>query len=514
MRRAWLLFSIALVVPGCDARKLFGESWTEAKNCQVSNPDCVFQTGSGTKQQICEVSSGQCRACGKGPAAMSSFDLVAGTKECRDSYQTPIVCDAMTNECRACRVGNQECLNSDKSKPVCDTGSGTCRACTSGPAGATECKLEGFITCSGGQCQPCALNTDCVNIDPNTPYCDKGAATAPTCRGCSLDSECDSQLCDNGKNPLVSEGKAGRCADKLSLAWVDSNPGCSAATADGSDTKPFCTIAAALGKAGVKYLLLKSSGTPYTTPATINKEVSLFGKGADPSQVTIAAIAFNGPGTKLGLNNLTVKDTGKALVQCSGGSVTLLKTVLDGGSRGLDASGGCTEVNVQQTKVTNATGAGLYIAGSTKYTIINTGVFKTAQTNDGDGVVLQTNGTGKFAFNTVRQNGNGASAGGINCGGAPAKVLTNSVFFLNITAASQFTGSCQLTKVVVGMNDTTAPQGAIKENPKFIGLEGTLDPTDTACIDKGDADATVTVDFFGGNRPLGNAPDIGYHEAK
>ncbi len=359
MRRAWLLFSIALVVPGCDARKLFGESWTEAKNCQVSNPDCVFQTGSGTKQQICEVSSGQCRACGKGPAAMSSFDLVGGTKECRDSYQTPIVCDAMTNECRACRVGNQECLNSDKSKPVCDTGTGTCRACTSGPAGATECKLEGFITCSGGLCQPCALNTDCVNIDPNTPYCDKGAGTAPTCRGCNLDSECDSQLCDNGKNPLVSEGKAGRCADKLSLAWVDSNAGCSAAMADGSDTKPFCTIAAALGKAGVKYLLLKSSGTPYPMPATINKEVSIFGKGADPSQVTVAAIAFNGPGTKLGLNNLTVKDTGKALVQCSGGSVTLLKTVLDGGSRGLDASGGCTEVNVQQTKVTNATGAGL-----------------------------------------------------------------------------------------------------------------------------------------------------------
>jgi hypothetical protein len=450
MRRAWLLFSIALVVPGCDARKLFGESWTEAKNCEVSNPDCVFQTGSGTKQQICEVSSGQCRACGKGPAAMSSFDLVAGTKECRDSYQTPIVCDAMTNECRACRVGNQECLNSDKSKPVCDTGSGTCRACTSGPAGATECKLEGFITCSGGQCQPCALNTDCVNIDPNTPYCDKGAATAPTCRGCNLDSECDSQLCDNGKNPLVSEGKAGRCADKLSLAWVDSNAGCSAAMADGSDTKPFCTIAAALGKAGVKYLLLKSSGTPYTMPATINKEVSIFGKGADPSQVTIAAIAFNGPGTKLGLNNLTVKDTGKALVQCSGGSVTLLKTVLDGGSRGLDASGGCTEVNVQQTKVTNATGAGLYIAGSTKYTVINTGVFRTAQTNDDTGMVL-TDHMEPASSLLIRFASNGtsnAASAVFSCGtGSPKSDQQLDVFLGMLPQDRSSRGTCQLSKV-------------------------------------------------------------------
>jgi hypothetical protein len=128
---------------------------------------------------------------------------------------------------------------------------------------------------------------------------------------------------------------------------------------------------------------------------------------------------------------------------------------------------------------------------------------------------LTTTSTGKFAFNTIRTNGNNTAVGGINCGSGANKLLTNSVFVGNSTGGtSQLMGNCQLTKVVVGVLDQTATQGAIKENPKFVGVEGTLDPTDTACIDKGDADATVTVDFFGSNRPLGNAPDIGYHEAK
>jgi len=313
---------------------------------------------------------------------------------------------------------------------------------------------------------------------------------------------------------LVSEGKSGRCADKLSIAWVDSNAGCNAAMADGSDTKPFCTIAAALGKSGVKYLLLKSSTTPYPTPAAINKEVSLFGKGADPSNVTINAIAFNGPGVKLGLTNLSIKDSGKSLVQCTGGSVTLLRTVLDGGTRGLDASGGCTEVNVQQTKVSNASGAGLYITGSTKYTVINTGVFKTAAATD-TAVNLTTTSSGKFAFNSIGLSGIFGTAGGINCGSG-AKSITNSVFFGNQTnSGTQIGGNCQFTKVVVGLADQTSIQGAIKQDPKFaIVADASLDPSDTACIDKGDADAEVTVDYFGGKRPLGNAPDIGYHEAK
>jgi len=133
------------------------------------------------------------------------------------------------------------------------------------------------------------------------------------------------------------------------------------------------------------------------------------------------------------------------------------------------------------------------------------------------GINLSTNGTGKFAFNTVRNNGAGSSVGGINCGSGTSKLLTNTVVYQNTTnGTSQLAGNCQLTKVVVGVLDQTSLQGAIKANPKFVvATDASLDPaTDTACIDQGDADVDVTIDYFGGKRPLGTAPDIGYHEAK
>jgi hypothetical protein len=107
--------------------------------------------------------------------------------------------------------------------------------------------------------------------------------------------------------------------------------------------------------------------------------------------------------------------------------------------------------------------------------------------------------------------------GGINCGSGANKLLTNSVFVGNSTGGtSQLMGKLSAHQSRRGSpRSDQPPKAQSKRIPKFVGVaDGTLDPSDTACIDKGDADATVTVDFFGGNRPLGNAPDIGYHEAK
>ena len=520
---ACFLVSTAALLPGCDIRSLAGSNFLEPKVCEQSNPDCVFQTTSGVKQQICETTNGQCRACGKGAQAASSFDLVSGSKECRSSYQKQIVCDSTTFECRSCRVGNQECVNSDKTKPVCDSGSGECRACTS----PVECKAEGFITCSGGQCQPCATNTDCLTVDTNFPTCDKTSGPTPVCRGCMVDADCDTLLCDTGKNPLVSEGKVGRCVPKNSIAWVDNNPSCATTGADGSDTKPFCTADAAYNS-GAKYLYLKPSSTTYSLTAAISRDLILIGKGTDPSKVSIGALAFNVAGKLLSTTNLTIQDSGKVLLQCAGGTVRLYKTYLDGkvtstgvaGFRGIEASSGCTEIEIQQSKVTNLASAGIALSGSnTKYTIVNTFVFKAAQNTD-SAVMLNSNVNGVFAFNTIRGNGysiNGL-AGGIDCGTSiPNRKITNSIVMQNATNGSvtQLTGNCELTKTVVGNGDMTPSANAIKKSCVFANTtDGTLSATDTFCIDQADQDPTVTTDFFGGVRPLGTAPDIGYHEAK
>jgi len=502
MRRAWLLFGIALLVPGCDARKLFGEGFTEPKSCEKT-PDCTFQTGAGVRQQICETGSGLCRSCGMSTGA---FDLTSGTKECRDGYSKALVCDKDTTTCRSCQQLNQECFKADPALPVCDTTNGVCKACASD----VECQGEGFVACSSGRCRGCNTSAECTR--PDKPVCNKADSS---CRGCTSDVECNTQLCNTGQNPLFKDGVVGQCADKTLVAWVDSNPGCVTAGADGTDTKPYCTVDSAINLSTVKYIYLKASGTPYAISAPITRELYIFGKGTDANATTMKAFTISSSTGKLTLSNVTIKDSNKNLLTCTAGTVSIIKSIVDGGTRGIDTSASCAEITIQQTKITNATGAGLSIAGGTKYTIVNSLITKTALSTDDVAILLRTTGTGKFAFNTVRSNGSGTSnVGGIDCG-TSSKQLVNSVFYPNPSSSgTQFTGNCTLAKVVVG-GDLTSLQGAIKEVPKYLtGSDASLDPADTACIDKADPDPTVTTDFFGGVRPLGTAPDIGYHEAK
>jgi hypothetical protein len=332
-----------------------------------------------------------------------------------------------------------------------------------------------------------------------------------------VDADCSTQLCNNGSNPYFTDGVKGQCADKSLIAWVDSNAGCVSAGADGSETKPFCSLDTALNMSAVKYVYLKASASPYSITLSISRPVYMFGKGADPTTVTLKAVTVSSAAAQLFLANLTIADSGKSLVQCTGGAVSLLKTLINGGNRGIDASGSCTELNIQQTKVTGALGSGISIAGATKYTVINTGVFRSAKTTPESAVALTTSGAGIFTFNTINDNGKSfGPAGGLDCGASGNKKIVNTIVDLNTYKSnSQIAGNCTLTKVVVGGLDQTTLPGAIKSNPSYTGaIDGQLMASDTACIDQADPDATVTVDYFGSKRPLGTTPDIGYHEAK
>jgi len=503
MRRAWLVFGIALLVPGCDARKLFGEDWTVQKSCEKTT-DCVFQTTTGTsgmKQQICETSTGQCRTCGLGSG---QFDLTAGTKECRDGYSKALVCDKDATTCRSCQQLNQECFAANPALPVCDTTAGVCKAC----ANDVECQSEGFVTCNGGLCSGCKSSADCKK--PANPVC---TVATGACVPCTMDAECSpTQLCNTATNPYYNTAsERGQCASPSIVAWVNNNPGC-AAGGDGTLAKPYCTLATAVTNGNIKYIHLTKSTIPYTLSTGVNRELYLFGKGDVPGDVIVSALSVNSG--KLTLSNLSIKDTGKSLIACMGGSLVLSKTILDGGTRGVDALTGCTDVNIQQTKVLNATGIGISIAGSATYTIINSGVFYNARTTGEAGVSLVTTGSGKFAFNTIQNNGKGGgTVGGLDCG-TSSKAIANTLITDNtLKASTQIAGSCTFTKVVVNAADATGINGAIKQDPMYSG-DGQLQATDMACIDKADADPSVVVDYAGGKRPLGAAPDIGYHEAK
>ncbi len=504
MNRAWLVLGIALLVPGCDARKLLGDSFSVQKSCATSDPDCVFQSAAGTTQQICEMSSGQCRPCGKGADSMSSFDLVAGSKECREGYKKGLVCDPSKFECRSCQALNQECAKADPAYPVCN--GGVCAACTTND----ECVKEGFITCSSGRCRGCNTNLECK--DDTRPYCDP-ASTA--CRECKADSECDSQLCDTGKNPAVVEG-VGKCAKASSIVWVQ-NGGCS--NGQGTVASPYCSIAEALANPSAKYLQLKTSGTAYTVPSPLNRSLVLLGQGTAPSDVILIPVSFSGAGQSLVLRNLTVRDQSQtqSLVKCTAGSVTLLKTTLEKGKRGIDADSSCVKITAEQTRIDGAAGAGIYIAAQTDYRIVNSIVSSTAGSSDFTGVILSTSKAGKFAFNTILGNGKTVAAtipGGIDCG-SMQKLLENSLIYSNFPNNKQFVGtSCQGKGLVVG-TDSSAPQGSSMSSP-MLNPDYTLMAGDTACADQADADPEITVDFFGNPRPkvAGGKADIGFHEVK
>jgi len=495
---------ISTLLSGCDARALLGTNFSEAKVCEQSNPDCVFQTTSGVKQQICETTNGQCRVCGKGAQASSSFDLVSGSKECRDGYGKALICDSAATSCRSCQQLNQECFAANPALPVCDTTAGVCKAC----ANDVECQSEGFVTCNGGLCSGCKSSADCKK--PANPVC---TVATGACVPCTMDAECSqTQLCNTATNPYYNTAsERGQCASPSIVAWVNNNPGC-AAGGDGTLAKPYCTLATAVTNGNIKYIHLTKSTIPYTLSTGVNRELYLFGKGDVPGDVIVSALSVNSG--KLTLSNLSIKDTGKSLIACMGGSLVLSKTILDGGTRGVDALTGCTDVNIQQTKVLNATGIGISIAGSATYTIINSGVFYNARTTGEAGVSLVTTGSGKFAFNTIQNNGKGGgTVGGLDCG-TSSKAIANTLITDNtLKASTQIAGSCTFTKVVVNAADATGINGAIKQDPMYSG-DGQLQATDTACIDKADADPSVVVDYAGGKRPLGAAPDIGYHEAK
>ena len=515
MKDAWFFVAFLMIVSGCDARLLLDGRFSVSKSCENSL-DCVFQSGATTTQKICEQSSGQCRPCGPIPGLPASFDVVTGTKECRSGYSIPsdgvssgnIVCDANTGACRSCQSVNQECAKADPAFPVCNA-SGVCAACTT----SDECIKEGFITCALGRCSGCSINSQCK--DETRPFCDPSSTA---CRECRADSECDSQLCDTGKNPAVVEG-VGKCAKSSSIVWLQ-NGGCTGG--QGTVSTPYCSIAEALANPSAKYLQLKNSAGVYPVPSPLNRSLVLLGQGASMSDVVLAPFTFSGAGQSLVLRNLTVRDQSQAqsLIKCSAGSVTVLKSTLDKGKRGVDADAACTKVTIEQTRIEGASGAGIYIAaGQTDYRIVNSIVLSTASSSDFTGVILSTSKAGKFAFNTLVGNGQTVAPtvpGGIDCG-TTQKLLENSliVFNSNNPLNKQFVGTaCQGKSLVVG-TDTSAPQGSSMSSP-MIKSDGTLMMTDTACADQADADPEITVDFFGTARPkvMGGKADIGFHEVK
>lgn len=474
------LFGGLFLLGGCDVRKLFGDSHLEPKTCE-STKECVFQTSAGARQQICETDGNTCRGC-------------QNAKECRDGYSEALVCDSQDGNCRKCQTLNQECHKADKYLPICDESSGVCKACASDG----DCKKEGFITCNTPVCEGCKNSADCTQRDK--PICN---TATKACEPCKKDSECATGLCyDDGSSigvSLARPDRKGECVSATEIAYVNgSNP--LQAAVDGG--RRFMEV----------------SGGSYSYSGSISREVYVYPK-TGTGAVTINGNFVTSQVAKLWMLDVTVQDATKTnkLIDCQGGEVRLYKVTLLYGLRGFEAGGSCTEVGLNRVKIKESAGSGLVLSGSVKYSVVNSSIYKTG-TSNGTGVVLSTSQNGKFAFNTVRANGDsgGNVQGGLDCGTAGQKTVVNSIFYNNdLFPDTQFKNpaNCTFNQVVVGPTDATTASGVIKSALIFKSEEE-LDPTDTACADQGVADPAVQEDFFGSVRPKGPKPDIGCHEVK
>ena len=421
---------------------LAGSNFLEPKVCEQSNPDCVFQTTSGGSSKSARpqtVSAESARRALKPSSSSTSFPVAKSAETVTARRSSAI---ARRNQLPLLPTAEPGVLRCQSRASVCDTTAGVCKAC----ANDVECQSEGFVTCNGGLCSGCKSSADCKKpANPSAPY--YHGRLFP----CTMDAECSQTQLATPRRTLTTT----RHPIAVSARRRPSSRGSTTTQAVlpvGMAPLPNLTAHAPPSPtANIGYIHLTKSTIPYALDG-VNPGAVPVRQGDVPGDVIVSALSVNSG--KLTLSNLSIKDTGKSLIACMGGSLVLSKTILDGGTRGVDALTGCTDVNIQQTKVLNATGIGISIAGSATYTIINPGVFRQRSNHERSGVSLVTSGSGKFAFNTIQNNSTGVALSvAWTAALRPKPSQTPRSPTTRRKRRRRLQESCTFTKVVVGLMD-------------------------------------------------------------
>lgn len=413
-----------------------------------------------------------------------------------------------------------------------------CRACMDS-SDDVQCLAHNAKTprCNApsGRCVECLASPDCMNP---TPVCN---TTAFTCRKCAAHSECMSGICKSD----------GTCAAVAEIAYVNKAGACMDATGYGTQAMPYCEIQYAVNNSSKAFILVSPSATSYATlqfaptatalgPLTI---VGPAGRGAAMKASVFSTVAatpavlFNTAAVPLtvtldGLDiagaNGGVASAGVQCGQTGAATATVViknSTIHTSGKEGI-VSSNCT-VTLDGNIIFSNTNEGIKLT-STAYVITNNLIVLNGAAGLPGVSITDSASTGTFAFNTVAQNGGGATLeGGISCppNNAP-KLIEESIVAQNAhnpaTNGTQFVGKCLLQSVVTGPDSFT---GAIQSVPAFVSMTdfhldvgAGLTANQACCIDKITAPTTPNVDHDvdRGPRPkvAGTKLDIGAHEAQ
>lgn len=410
------------------------------------------------------------------------------------SGHTSLVCNAVGND-----YDPQDCDVS------CDPSRG-CIECVVD----NDCEASAPHCDAGGQCVQCIDSKQCG--EATKPFCDD---SAHTCRGCAIDDECDSKVCDDTAGTCVSTGEVIYAApDGIAM-------GC------GSLAVP-CTFQGAINLASAARKIIKLLPGVYGGASVRSKSFTIHGDGAtltglrvsnNDSFVTIL-------GAKLELDSSA---GASPVVTCDAVDTALTgNVVLDRVSVTVPQNGviGCNTAVVTRSSF-RATGAA---AGTLlRATTVSRSRF------EGGGLQMPTagaGGLGDFAENCLFINSKveGGTQASVRFStlidtvvvcGIPGSPQPNNVKLTNdimVSSTAIETGVCDNHYVVAMPAPPTggANDHVLVADPKFLNA-GAGDyhlMSGSPAIDAADPAATTPNDFDNNPRTVGSAKDIGAFEFK
>jgi hypothetical protein len=191
---------------------------------------------------------------------------------------------------------------------------------------------DGF-TCVGHECvvppNACVTNEECSSP---TPFCDPGVAcvgclssndcpaerptcdeTSRSCRACTADVDCVSDVCDV---------RAGTCLSEMDVLFASVN----GADAGNCTQSEPCSLPRAIALADQTRYSVKLAAGTYATKVILNaKKVALYGTGATLSSVgtdpTVVALQEGADMSLIGLSVVSV-NTGGSVLRCDSSTTT------------------------------------------------------------------------------------------------------------------------------------------------------------------------------------------------
>ncbi|MBA3393298.1 MAG: hypothetical protein H0T89_11670 [Deltaproteobacteria bacterium] len=417
----------------------------------------------------------------------------------------------VANECVVASCSTQGCA---ASAPVCDIASDICEGC-SDAADCARFASEQVCDVGSGRCLQCLTPADC---GPTTPVCDANA-----CRGCSLDSECESGAC----------GDDGACIAATSVVYLDPS---GTDTGDCTDSQPCRSVPFAVSRtnAARSHLVMRTGVYAMTSFYELGSQqtsaASLIFHGGGSSLV---AAQYEGPkllfSIPVTIRDLTISiEVGRGLSFATGARYVLERVNIRANSTGLEIEG---DVTVRDFVLDVAPARGGTIAvtlGSGAALTLERGSISGFATAIGSlevvsiqaiNVLIHGANTravdlpqaqGSMSFVTIADSGTNTGDGprAVACG--PSMTISGSIIWAPGTSARVPVSGCNLVSSIAG---PTPIAGIPNSDPRFVDAAARDYHLRSDSPAKDMVAAGPNVDFESDPRPRGTRFDAGADEA-